>query len=144
MSTRRGLLKLPDHQRNRSKRRKIPRSKLPRSGWRCGLSTTQHQLTPHCVKTQRLLGFVAPGLFFAPTSKPMTGANNGTLWLQIGYRLWYSLLSVAMERTLISSMHSYCNSFCDTFMHVQCSLNCITGLLTGDGAHRRCLAQSSP
>ena len=50
--------------------------------------------------------------------------------LQIGHRLWHSLLSVALERTLISSMHSYCNSVCDTFMHVQCLLNCITGLLT--------------
>ena len=50
--------------------------------------------------------------------------------LQTGNRLWRSLLSIALERTLISSMHSYCNSFFDTFMQVQCLLNCISGLLT--------------
>ena len=50
--------------------------------------------------------------------------------LQKGHRLWRSLLFVAMERTLFSSMHSYCINICDSFMHVQCLLNCITGFLT--------------
>ena len=50
--------------------------------------------------------------------------------LQIGHRLWLSLLSIALKRTLISFMHSYCNSFFDTFIQVQCLLNCVSGLLT--------------
>ena len=52
VSTRRGSPNLPDHPKElpqppSSQRRggRDPHSKSPRSGWRCGLSTTQHQQT---------------------------------------------------------------------------------------------------
>ena len=44
-STLRGSPNLPDHPKENPLRRVGPTSESPRSGWRCGPSTTQHRLT---------------------------------------------------------------------------------------------------